>query len=131
MIERPELTKNYPAIDGIAKPDRNHRMVEGVGGVSQVFKRAQEPIRPDVLAYVSDDYFLETATEARNKIEEEIRTLELIGGIPRLDSGTTPTTIGSYSVIRSRFTALVEALDNIKKLEQLYYRLRNADMLLR
>lgn len=85
--KRPDLTEKYPAIDGIAKPERNARWTEDcMGNEVKLSEPAEDAVRGDILELLKmplEDF--STWVSPRYFAARELRDmLELIGGIPDL-----------------------------------------------
>jgi hypothetical protein len=118
----PDLTKNYPAIDGIAKPERNHHRSDNncMAEDRVYFDSAEEAIRSDVLPILdlSDAEFEHWYRERFDALTKVLKEWELIGSIPNLGWTDQPMTFGqSVTQFRYQIEGLNEALNHLVALK--------------
>lgn len=128
MEQRPELTAQFPAIDGIAKPDRNHRRGEDcMDNPVTWYDLAEDPIRKDVLKIIMlPDHEFESWYLARhNAIRAILTPYELVSSIPNLSNGAHTSVFGSYTVFRETAETLRKAKDHLKLLKKRRAEIKN------
>jgi hypothetical protein len=117
MIQRPDLTAGTPAVDGIAKPERNYRQGEDCMDNPVTYcDRAERPIRPDVLAVMAkSDSDFDLWYQARyDAICELQRTYLLVGDVPDLGNGSSSSTFAGHLCLRSVVETLGRARDHLE-----------------
>jgi hypothetical protein len=110
----------YPAIDGITKPEEHIRELEdcmGRGCFRTVSKK--ESIRPDVLTILqmSDARFDEWLTLRMDAVSGQLTQWNLIGSIPDLSNGTEPWRMTSTTNVKNIIEQLEAANDYLIQLK--------------
>ena len=98
MRARPELSDFFSAIDGIKKPDRNHRETDcnTSGEMYTRYDPAQDAVRPDVLKILllEESQFVDWFNRRWKAVNRELKRLKLMGSIPALYYGVEQYTLG-------------------------------------
>lgn len=113
---RPDLSEFHSAIDGIAKPNRNHRTVGGCMGDYLAFEQAELAIRPDVakILNMSDHDFYVWSSTREKAISQQLEQYRLIASVPTLYNGSTPGTFEGHTAIKSLIEILEQAKENVE-----------------
>jgi hypothetical protein len=118
--EHPEWSGEYPAIDGIAKPDRDFREAD-LGGT--YYTPAELSIRSDIekIFQMEDEDFDGWYKERHSTSKSLLEQIKLAGDVPYLGQSSEDgkgSTIGtSHHSLRSIVESLEKSLDYLDKIK--------------
>jgi hypothetical protein len=109
---------NYPAVDGVAKKDRNHRWSDL--NEATLYDPAQKGIRPDVekiLSMVDNefDWWYEARKTATTKL---IESYKLFASIPDLGYGTGEHIMTSQTHVQTHLDTLEKGLEYLEVIKK-------------
>lgn len=119
--ERPELSEDYSAIDGIEKLARDFRETDS----GTIYKPAERPIRSDIeeILSMSKNEFIRWYAERKFAIKELLGNYKLFASVPHLSYGSEERKydMKAYTHIKDHLDYLEKGLDFLEKINERYF----------